>query len=286
MRLLVTGAKGQLGCEVVKEGLARGWEVLGTDVEEMDLSNRDRVLSVVNGFRPDAAVHCAAWTAVDAAEDERERTYDVNVAGTETLARALGPSCKLIYLSTEYVFPGTGTRPWEPDDEVAPLNYYGETKAEGEKIVRALCKKHFIVRISWLFGPHGKNFVGTMLALGKKRDTVGVVCDQIGSPTYAPDLASLLLDMAQTERYGTYHASNEGVCSWYEFATEIFRRASAYRREYADVKVLPLTSEEYPARAKRPLNSRMNKQKLTDAGFSLLPDYRDALERYLAAIEV
>lgn len=275
MKILVTGVKGQLGHDVVRELERRGHDVTGVDIEEMDITDAASVGRVLGEAAPDAVIHCAAYTAVDAAEDNEELCRRVNAGGTANIARVCGElGCRLMYISTDYVFNGGGVRPWEPDDERQPLNVYGRTKYEGELEVERL-ERYFIVRISWVFGLNGKNFVKTMLNLGRTRDTLTVVCDQIGSPTYTYDLARLLADMIVTERYGRYHATNEGLCSWYEFAAEIFRQAGM------KVNVVPVTSGQYPAKARRPANSRMDKSKLTAAGFERLPPWQDALGRYL-----
>lgn len=230
--------------------------------------------------RPDAVLHCAAYTAVDRAEDEADACFAVNALGTKAIAEACAEiGSRLLYISTDYVFPGRGERPWEPDDEPGPLNTYGRSKLLGEEAVRAAGDRHFIVRISWLFGVKGKNFVKTMLRLGAEKEEIRVVSDQIGSPTYAKDLSVLLADMIVTDRYGTYHASNEGFCSWYEFAEAIIRRAGLPAR------VVPVPCSEYPTRAIRPLNSRMSKEKLTERGFARLPTWQDALDRYLIELE-
>lgn len=227
----------------------------------------------------EAVVHCAAYTAVDAAEDNVELCRKVNAAGVENIAKVCKDlDLKMMYISTDYVFDGEGTRPWEPDDERHPLNVYGQTKCEGEIAVEQNVEKFFIVRIAWVFGINGKNFIKTMLNLGKTHDTVNVVEDQIGSPTYTYDLARLLVDMIETEKYGRYHATNEGLCTWYEFAQEIFKQAGM------NVKVVPVSSEEFPSKAKRPHNSRMNKDKLEENGFERLPAWQDALSRYLKEI--
>ncbi len=275
MKVLVTGVKGQLGHDVVKELEKRGHTAVGVDIDEMDITDAASVERVIKGAVPDAVIHCAAYTAVDAAEDNEDLCRRVNAGGTANIARVCRElDCKLMYISTDYVFNGQGARPWEPDDERQPLNVYGQTKYEGELAVEQL-EKYFIVRIAWVFGINGKNFIKTMLNLGKTRDTLTVVCDQIGSPTYTYDLARLLVDMIGTDRYGRYHATNEGLCSWYEFAVEIFRQAGM------NVKVVPVTSGQYPAKAKRPANSRMDKAKLDAAGFARLPAWQDALGRYL-----
>ena len=279
MRVLVTGVKGQLGHDVMNELEKRGYEGIGVDVEEMDITDRETVERVMREVHPDKVVHCAAWTSVDDAEDKVELCRKINAYGTENIARMCKElSAPMIYLSTDYVFDGEGTRPWEPDDERHPLNVYGQTKYEGELAVEKYLDAYFIVRIAWVFGVNGKNFIKTMLRLSETHDTITVVDDQVGSPTYTYDLARLLVDMLETEKYGRYHATNEGLCSWYEFAKEIFRQAGR------EVKVIPVSSEEYPAKAKRPHNSRMNKDKLREMGFAPLPAWEDALSRYLKEI--
>ena len=278
MKVLVTGSKGQLGYDVIHELTKRGHIAVGVDIDEMDITDPVSVEKGITGTAPDAVIHCAAYTAVDAAEDNVELCRRVNGEGTANIAKvckALG--CKMMYISTDYVFNGQGERPWEPDDEREPLNVYGQTKYEGELAVEEL-EKYFIVRIAWVFGVNGKNFIKTMLNLGKTRDTITVVDDQIGSPTYTYDLARLLVDMIETEEYGRYHATNEGLCSWYEFACEIFKKAGM------KVHVIPVSSDQYPARAKRPMNSRMSKDKLDEKGFERMPAWQDALERYLKII--
>lgn len=280
MRVLVTGAKGQLGYDVMNELALRGIEGIGVDVEEMDITDGAACERVISQEKPDAVIHCAAYTAVDAAEDSLELCRKINAEGTRNIAKV----CKaldisMMYLSTDYVFNGTGERPWEPDDHREPLNVYGLTKYEGEIAVEQNLRKYFIVRIAWVFGVNGKNFIKTMLRLGKERGAVSVVNDQIGSPTYTYDLARLLVDMIQTDKYGRYHATNEGFCSWYEFACEIFRQAGMDQ-----VKVTPVDSSQFPAKAKRPSNSRMSKEKLTENGFERLPEWQDALGRYLKVL--
>ncbi len=281
MKVLVTGVKGQLGHDVMNELAKRGYEGVGVDVEEMDITDEAAVRRVMEEVRPDKMVHCAAWTAVDAAEDQVEMCRKVNALGTENIAKMCGElDIPMIYLSTDYVFDGEGTRPWEPDDPVVkPLNVYGQTKYEGELAVEKYTDKYYIVRIAWVFGVNGKNFIKTMLNLGKTHDTLTVVDDQIGTPTYTYDLAKLLVDMLEKEEYGKYHATNEGgYISWCDFAKEIFRQAGM------DVKVTPVSSDQYPAKAKRPSNSRMEKNKLTQHGFERLPSWQDALSRYLKEI--
>ena len=280
MKVFVTGVKGQLGYDVMNELARRGLERIGVDVEEMDITDAGACERVIKEAAPDAVIHCAAYTAVDAAEDNRDLCHMVNGEGTKHIAKVSGElDIPMMYISTDYVFNGQGERPWEPDDHREPLNVYGLTKYEGEIAVEQLLKKYFIVRIAWVFGLNGKNFIKTMLRLGKERGAVSVVDDQIGSPTYTYDLARLLVDMIETDRYGRYHATNEGLCSWYEFACEIFRQAGM-----DEVKVTPVDSASYPAKAKRPFNSRMSKEKLTENGFERLPSWQDALGRYLKVL--
>lgn len=279
MKLLVTGYNGQLGYDVVNEAHSRGIEAVGVDIQEMDITNKQQVNDVIKTGNYDAVVHCAAWTAVDKAEEMVDVCRKVNVEGTQNIVEV----CKeldipVMYFSTDYVFSGEGTEPWNEYDNRTPLNVYGQTKYEGELAVEAY-PKHFIVRIAWVFGKNGNNFIKTMLRLGKEKGAVSVVDDQIGSPTYTYDLSKLVMDMIQTEKYGTYHATNEGLCSWYEFACEIFKQANM------DVKVTPVDSNAFPAKAKRPKNSRMNKTELDKNGFNRLPSWQDALGRYLEEIK-
>lgn len=279
MRILVTGVKGQLGHDVMNELAKRGHTGIGVDVEEMDITDAKKVDEVIRASEMEAVIHCAAYTAVDAAEDQAELCRKINAEGTENIAKVCKElDIKMMYISTDYVFDGEGTRPWEPDDERHPLNVYGQTKYEGELAVEKYLDKFFTIRIAWVFGVNGKNFIKTMLKLSETHDELNVVDDQIGSPTYTYDLAVLMVDMIETEKYGRYHATNEGLCSWYEFACEIFRQAGR------DVKVNPVSSEEFPAKAKRPHNSRMDKSKLTENGFTPLPAWQDALKRYLEII--
>lgn len=279
MRILVTGVKGQLGYDVVNELEKRGHTAVGVDIEEMDITDATACEQVITDADVEAVIHCAAYTAVDLAEDNLELCRKVNAKGTENIAKVCRKlDQKMIYISTDYVFNGEGEHAWEPDDPREPLNAYGLTKYEGELAVEENLEKYFIVRIAWVFGVNGKNFIKTMLKLGETKDEIGVVNDQIGSPTYTYDLSRLLVDMVETEKYGRYHATNEGLCTWYEFACEIFRQAGM------SVKVNPVTSEEFPAKAKRPHNSRMSKDKLTENGFERLPAWQDALKRYLEVI--
>lgn len=286
MKALVTGVKGQLGYDVVNELTKRGHEAIGVDIEEMDITDSESVNRVITEAAPDVVIHCAAWTAVDAAEDEENipKVRAVNATGTQNIANICKKlDCKMIYISTDYVFDGQGTEPWYADcKDYAPLCVYGQTKLEGELAVANTLEKYFIVRIAWVFGVNGKNFIKTMLNVGKKYDTVRVVSDQIGTPTYTFDLARLLVDMAESEKYGYYHATNEGgFISWYDFTCEIFRQAG-----YDDTKVVPVTTEEYGlSKAARPFNSRLDKSKLAENGFTPLPTWQNALERYLKEID-
>lgn len=281
----MTGVKGQLGFDVVNELEKRGHTAVGVDIAEMDITDAQKVNSVITEVDPDAVVHCAAWTAVDAAEDGANipKVREINAGGTRNIAevcKKLG--CKMVYISTDYVFDGQGTKPWEPDcKEYKPLNVYGQTKLEGELAVAQLLEKYFIVRIAWVFGVNGKNFIKTMLNVGKTRDTVRVVNDQVGTPTYTYDLARLLVDMVESDKYGYYHATNEGgYISWYDFTCEIYRQAGY------STKVIPVTTAEYGlSKAARPFNSRLDKSKLVENGFRPLPTWQDALSRYLKEIE-
>lgn len=303
MKLFVTGVAGQLGHDVMNELHKRGYEGVGSDIApqysgaddgtavtkmdyvQMDITNSEEVTETIKKVNPDVVVHCAAWTAVDLAEEKenKEKVMAINVGGTENIARVCKElDCKMVYISTDYVFDGYGTRPWEEDcKDYAPLNVYGESKLMGEKVVSLNLEKYFIVRIAWVFGVNGNNFIKTMLKVGKKFDTLKVVNDQIGTPTYTYDLSRLLVDMIETDKYGYYHATNEGgYISWYDFACEIFKQAG-YK-----TKVNPVTTEEYGvSKARRPFNSRLNKTKLVDNGFTPLPDWKDALSRYLKEID-
>ena len=280
MKVLVTGVKGQLGYDVVNELEKRGHEAIGVDIEEMDITDEVAVKNDITAAGVDAVIHCAAYTAVDAAEDNEDVCRKVNVDGTENIAKVCKElNIKMIYISTDYVFDGEGERPWEPDDKQNPQGVYGQTKYEGELAVMNNLDKYFIVRIAWVFGVNGKNFVKTMLSLAETRDSLTVVNDQIGSPTYTFDLARLLVDMVETDKYGIYHATNEGLCSWYDFAIEIFKQAKVA------IEVTPVSSAQFKAKAKRPENSRMSKDKLEANGFKRLPTWQDALGRYLEIIK-
>lgn len=277
MKVLVTGATGQLGWDVMKELKKCGIDCRGTGSKDLDITNRDAVMQYIRTYRPDAIIHCAAYTAVDKAEDEPEICGKVNADGTSYIAEACKMvDAKMIYISTDYVFGDDGDKPHEVDDPPHPLNAYGQTKWEGEEAVRRILKKYFIVRISWAFGEHGNNFVKTMLRLGKTRKEISVVADQFGAPTYTADLAPLLCDMILTEKYGTYHACNSGCCSWAEFAQEIFKATKM------DVRVTPIKTEEYPVRALRPKNSRLDTSRLTCAGFACLQDWKEAVHGFVA----
>lgn len=281
MRVLVTGAKGQLGTDVVNELKKRGHEAVGVDIEEMDITDSEACEKVITESNADAVIHCAAYTAVDAAEDNIELCRKINAGGTANIAQVCRElDIKMMYISTDYVFNGQGTRPWEPDDMREPLNVYGMTKYEGELAIEEKLTKYFTVRIAWVFGVNGKNFIKTMLRLGKENGAVSVVDDQIGSPTYTYDLARLLVDMIESDKYGRYHATNEGLCSWYEFAVEIFKQAGMNQ-----VTVTPVSSEQFKSKAKRPSNSRISKEKLSENGFDRLPPWQDALHRYLKEIQ-
>lgn len=303
MKVLVTGVAGQLGHDVMNELHKRGYEGVGSDIApqysgandgtavtkmdyvQMDITNSEEVTETIKKVNPDVVVHCAAWTAVDLAEEKenKDKVMAINVGGTENIAKVCKElDCKMVYISTDYVFDGYGTRPWEEDcKDYAPLNVYGESKLMGEKVVSLNLEKYFIVRIAWVFGVNGNNFIKTMLKVGKKFDTLKVVNDQIGTPTYTYDLSRLLVDMIGTDKYGYYHATNEGgYISWYDFACEIFKQAG-YK-----TKVNPVTTEEYGvSKARRPFNSRLNKTKLVENGFTPLPDWKDALSRYLKEID-
>lgn len=312
MKVLVTGVAGQLGHDVMNELAKRGYEGVGSDIKEtyagiqdgtavttmpyvaMDITDEESVQEVLKSVNPDVVIHCAAWTAVDLAEDEdkKELVYAVNAKGTENIAKVCKElDAKMVYTSTDYVFDGQGEEPWQPDcKEYKPLSVYGQTKLDGELAVANTLEKYFIVRIAWVFGKNGKNFIKTMLNVGKTHDKLTVVCDQIGTPTYTFDLAKLLVDMIETEKYGYYHATNEGgYISWYDFTKEIFRQAAEMgHEEYKEdrLTVKPVTTAEYGvSKAARPFNSRLDKSKLVECGFTPLPTWQDALARYLKEIE-
>ncbi|MFL0163864.1 dTDP-4-dehydrorhamnose reductase [Candidatus Clostridium helianthi] len=274
--ILVTGANGQLGFDVIKELNKRNIECLGIGREDLDITNSNDVYEYILNLKPQCIIHCAAYTAVDRAEDEKEICYNVNVLGTENIANACKKiNSKMIYISTDYVFNGQGDIPFEVDGSIGPLSVYGKTKYEGELKVQEILDKYFIIRISWVFGVNGDNFIRTMLRLGMEKERLNVVADQIGSPTYTVDLASLLCDMALSEKYGVYHATNEGFCSWAEFASTIMKKANL------NCLINSIPTKEYPTRAVRPLNSRLSKKSLMDAEFKILPIWEDALDRYL-----
>lgn len=276
MKVLVTGVKGQLGFDVCKELDKRNIENKGIDRDDCDITDEQAVLSYIKNYAPDVVVHCAAYTAVDRAEDEKEICYNVNVKGTEYIARVCKEiDAKMVYISTDYVFEGVGDKAYEVQDNTAPDNTYGITKYQGEEAVRKILSKYFIIRISWVFGINGNNFINTMMKLGESRSELNVVADQIGSPTYTYDTAPLICDMIATEKYGTYHATNEGYCSWADLAEYIFSVTGQ------KVLVHHIKSEEYPTKASRPKNSRLSKASLDKAGFKRLPDWQDAVKRYI-----
>ena len=303
MKVFVTGVAGQLGHDVMNELQSRGYEGIGTDIApeysgiqdhtavtqmpyvQMDITDKEAVEKIITDLNPDVVVHCAAWTAVDMAEDDDkvEKVRAINAGGTDNIAKVCKKiGAKMVYLSTDYVFDGQGEKPWDPDcKDYKPLNIYGQTKLEGELAVSSQLEKYFIVRIAWVFGVNGKNFIKTMLNVGKNHGTVRVVNDQIGTPTYTLDLSRLLVDMIETEKYGYYHATNEGgYISWYDFTCEIYKQAGY------QTKVIPVSTAEYGAsKAARPFNSRLDKKKLVEAGFQPLPTWQDALTRYLETIE-
>ena len=279
MKILVTGVKGQLGCDVIKELNRRGIKCLGVDIEDFDITDGKSTKQFINNYNPDAVIHCSAYTAVDKAEDNIERCRAVNVDGSRNIAIACkNLNAKMIYISTDYVFPGIGENFYEVSDATGPLGTYGQTKLDGENVVLDILDRYFVVRISWVFGKNGNNFIKTMLQLSATTEVINVVADQFGSPTYTVDLATLLCDIVVTEKYGIYHATNEGVCSWAELAVEVFKVTGR------ETKVNYIRTEEYPTRALRPKNSRMSKKSLDDAGFARLPDWQDAVGRYLKEI--
>lgn len=276
MRVLVSGANGQLGYDVLKRLEELGEDARGVDIDDFDLTDKSQTMKYVCDFLPDVVVHCAAYTAVDRAQSERELCAKVNVEGTRNIAEAAKEAgAKFMYFSTDYVFDGQGEKYFETDDEKSPVNYYGETKLLGEEAVKSCLDKYFIVRISWVFGINGKNFVKTMQRIGREKSEVSVVDDQVGSPTYTKDLAKLVCEMIKTDKYGEYHATNEGVCSWADFAEEIMKLSGL------ECKVKRITSDMYPSPAKRPFNSRLSKEKLRQNGFEPLPEWKDALARFL-----
>lgn len=279
MKVLVTGAKGQLGYDVVKELQKRNIENIGTDRNDFDLTDFDQTQNFILRHRPDVIIHCAAYTNVNKAEDEKDLCRLINVEGTKNIALACKKiDAKMIYISTDYIFDGKKKSPYDVFSRTNPINFYGQSKLEGEKVVEQLLDKYFIVRISWVFGKNGNNFVKTMLNLAQTQNELNVVCDQIGSPTYTVDLAKILCDMLETDRYGIYHATNENFCSWYDFASEIFKQSNI------NIKLNPVQSKDYPTKALRPANSRLSKQKLLLNGFSLLPPWQNALARFLKEI--
>ncbi|MCH6267003.1 dTDP-4-dehydrorhamnose reductase [Neobacillus citreus] len=281
MKILVTGYTGQLGYDVVREGQSRGFEIIGVGSKDFNITDELVVNDYVKNLNPNVIIHCAAYTAVDKAEDDKENCWNVNVNGTKYLAKtAREINAKFMFISTDYVFEGTGELPFIETDRPDPVGYYGLTKYEAEQVVQSLLSEWFIVRISWVFGLNGHNFVKTMLRLAETREELNVVGDQVGSPTNTSDLSRLLLDMIQTNKYGIYHATNEGFCSWAEFAREIFRIAGK------TTKVNSITTEEYPTRAVRPKNSRLSKQKLIENGFEPLPDWKDSLKAYINALQL
>jgi dTDP-4-dehydrorhamnose reductase len=277
--ILVTGVNGQLGFDVIKELNRRNIECLGIDRAELDITDAKAVHEYISELKPECVIHCAAYTTVDRAEDEQEVCAKVNVSGTEYIAKACKEiEAKMIYISTDYVFDGQGDKPFEVDGNINPISIYGKTKYEGELKVTEVLDKYFIVRISWVFGINGNNFIKTMLKLGEEKDNLNVVCDQIGSPTYTFDLAPLLCDMVVSKKYGVYHATNEGFCSWSDFAKEIMMQANL------SCEIKPIPTKEYPTKAVRPLNSRLSKKSLVENGFKLLPSWQDALSRYLREV--
>jgi len=279
MKVLVTGVKGQLGYDVVRILKERNIEHLGVDIDDFDITDEKATREYISKYQPDTVVHCSAFTAVDKAEENPELCKKVNVDGVKNIAMVCKDlNAKMMYISTDYVFPGDGTTAYKPDDKTGPLSMYGQTKLDGELATKEFVEKFFIVRISWVFGVNGNNFIKTMLRVGKDKEEITVVNDQFGSPTYTADLAPLLCDMIETEKYGTYHATNEGICSWSDFAAVIFEEAGY------ETKVKPISTEEYGAVAYRPKNSRMDKSRLDEMGFSRLPSWQDALKRYLKEV--
>lgn len=280
IKVLVTGVKGQLGYDVVKRLDELGIENVGVDIDDFDITNKEETEEFISNYNPDVVVHCAAYTVVDKAEDDKEKCYAINVEGTRNIAEACKKiDAKMVYISTDYVFDGLGEEAHLEDKTTNPINYYGYSKEQGEQIVRELLDKYFIIRTSWVYGKNGNNFLKTMLKLAETRDELNVINDQIGAPTYTPDLAALICNMLQTTKYGAYHGVNEGTISWYDFAIEIFNKANI------DMKVNPILTSEYPTKAKRPYNSRLSKVKLDENGFNRLPDWKDALDRYFRELQ-
>ncbi len=280
IKVLVTGVKGQLGYDVVKRLNALGIENLGVDIDDFDITNKEQTEDFISNYNPDVVVHCAAYTAVDKAEDDKEKCYAINVDGTRNIAEACKKiDAKMVYISTDYVFDGEGVEAHLEDKSTNPVNYYGYSKELGENAVREILEKHFIIRTSWVYGKNGNNFVKTMLKLAQTRNELNIIDDQIGAPTYTPDLALLTCDMIQTTKYGTYHGVNENYCSWYDFAIDIFKKAGI------EMKVNPIDTSEYPTKAKRPLNSRLSKERLDKNGFKRLPKWENALSRYFIELQ-
>ena len=278
MKVLVTGVKGQLGYDVVKDLEKRGHQPIGVDREEMDLMDNEAIRTFIMDLKPEAIIHCAAYTAVDKAEEEVETCYQINAESVKVISEcAKELDVKLIYISTDYVFDGTKEGEYVETDVPNPINVYGASKLKGEQYVQTLLEKYYIVRISWVFGVNGNNFIKTMRRLGSERDELNIINDQVGSPTYTADLAPLLVDMMETDKYGIYHATNEETCSWYEFANEIFKQSGI------EVKTNPITTDQYPTAAKRPMNSRMSKAKLKENGFNLLSPWKEALNSYISS---
>lgn len=279
MKVLVTGFNGQLGFDVIKELKSRHIICKGTDMADFDITDANATEKFIKAYSPDAVIHCAAYTNVDKAEDDEETCFRVNVLGSENIAEICGQiGAKMVYVSTDYVYGGAGAEPFEVTDATKPCNVYGKTKLQGEEAVKKHCDKYYIVRTSWVFGINGNNFVKTMLRLGDSHEQLNVVCDQVGSPTYTPDLAKLICDMIETDKYGIYHGTNENYCSWAEFAQEIMKQGGK------ETIIKSVTTAEYGAKAQRPLNSRLSKKCLDDAGFKRLPTWQNALERYLKEI--
>lgn len=280
LKFMVTGANGQLGYDVIKQLKELKLNAIGTDSDDMDITKKEAVEAKILTEKPDIIIHCAAYTEVDKAEDEKDICYAVNVEGTRNIAEAAKKiNATMVYISTDYVFDGKGEKPHIEEKEISPINYYGFSKAQGERVVRELLEKHFIVRTSWVFGKNGNNFVKTMLKLAEAKNEINIVNDQVGSPTYTKDLALLISRMIQTKQYGTYHATNEGYTSWYEFAKKIFEESGI------NMKVNPIPSSEYPTKAQRPMNSRLAKENMDKVGLDRLPEWQDAIKRYLVELK-